>query len=583
MSMVKLATDSQIESETNSQTDSVNGAVNGAAKIVKLAVSCSLTALLLVSCADRDRSSGEAAASLKAENDPAYAAYETPVTLQIGFKIPDARLITGDTNDNNPMSRYLEQLTNIKVVHSWEAKGDEAFSQKADLAIASSDIPDAMVVDRDQLRKLVQYGMIQDLSDSYEMYGSSLMKEMYDATGGAALDEARFDGKLYGLPNIAIEADATSLLWVRKDWLDRLGLQPPQTLDDIARIAQAFVAQDPDGNGKRDTVGLAGYKWLVYGQKLNMSGFDAVFSSYHAFPKNWIRDASGSVVYGSIAPENKLALEKLAEWYRLGLIDPQFALYKEPQEPITSNRTGLFFGPWWMPYYPLSEAVASDTKAEWRAYAVPLDAEGQYVTHSAPVTDRYLVVRKGYAHPEAAVKLLNAFTRLERRQDPNEAAVRQIDEFAAKTGIQPRQYYPFDLLLDYTDAIEQRYHSVTDVLAGRRDAGKLDPDSRKIYDYWLAEQASPKKDMDGWKAAKAYEYGGLALVSRPMERVKSVFYGTTPTMEKRWAELEKLENETFLSIVVGDLPIDAFDDFVQQWKAKGGSAITREVQNLTSR
>ncbi|WP_158630075.1 extracellular solute-binding protein [Cohnella sp. AR92] len=542
----------------------------------KLALPLLLAPVLLSSCAGH--ASPSDATALVKETAPAFSSYDAPVTLRIGFKIPDARLTTGDTNDNNPMSRYFEELTNIKVVHSWEAKGDEAFGQKVSLAIASSDIPDAMVVDRSQLRKLIEYGMIQDLTDAYEDYGSSLVKGMYDATEGAALEEARFGGKLYGLPNIAIEADATSLLWVRQDWLDRLNLKPPRTLDDIAAIAKSFIERDPDGNGKRDTVGLAGYKSLVYGQKLNVSGFDAVFSSFHAFPKNWVRDASGNVVYGSIMPENKLALEKLAEWYKLGLIDPQFALYKEAQEPITSNRTGIFFGPWWMPYWPLSEAVASDTKAEWRAYAAPLDADGQYVTHMAPVTDRYLVVRKGYEHPEAAIKLLNAFTRLERRQDPNEAAVKQIDEFAAKTGVQPRQYYPFDLLLDYTDAIEQRYLGVKDALDGKRTVASLDPDTRKIYDYWLAEQASPKKDMDGWKAAKAYEYGGSALLSRPMEKVKSVFYGTTRTMEKRWADLERLENETFLNIVVGDQPIDAFDGFAQEWKRQGGDQITREVQ-----
>ena len=48
-----------------------------------------------------------------------------------------------------------------------------------------------------------------------------------------------------------------NVLLIRKDWLDKLGLQPPKTWDDLAKVAQAFTTQDPDGDGKADTYGLA--------------------------------------------------------------------------------------------------------------------------------------------------------------------------------------------------------------------------------------------------------------------------------------------------------------------------------------
>jgi putative aldouronate transport system substrate-binding protein len=67
-----------------------------------------------------------------------------------------------------------------------------------------------------------------------------------------------------------------------------------------------------------------------------------------------------------------------------------------------------------------------------------------------------------------------------------------------------------------------------------------------------------------------------------MEKVYSVFYGMTRTMETKWATLEKLENETFLKIIVGDLPVSAFDDFVAQWKKLGGDQITAEVSDIVN-
>lgn len=531
-----------------------------------------------------DSNIGESALSQEhSEEERAYAKYAEPIVLRVGFKIPDSKLTTGDTNDNNPVTRYLQNITNIKVIHSWEAKGEEAFWQKADMAIDSYDLPDALVVNRDQLWKLIDNNMIEDLTEVYNEYGSELIKDMYDSTGGMALAEVTRNGKLYALPNLAINADSPTLLWIRKDWLDRLDLQPPQTMDDIEKIAKAFVERDPDGNGKADTIGLTGYKGIVYGFKPNMNGYDSVFSAYHAFPKNWVIDSKGEVVYGSITPGNKEALAKLADWYHRGLIDKQFALYKEGQEPIVEGRAGMFFGPWWMPYWPLVDAVAVDTKSEWRAYAAPLDASGKFVTHMAPVTDRYLVIRKGYEHPEAVIKLLNAFTRLERRQDPNVEEVRSLDDFAAQTGIQPRTYYPFDLLLDYSDAIEKRYASIQQALHDKLDPETLDPDTRQIYDQWISEKEQPKKNLEGWKAVNAYEHGVSVLVSTPMDRVRSVFYGTTPGIKEHWAELEKLENETFLNIIVGDLPLSAFDDFVLEWNKRGGAQITKEVSELVAR
>lgn len=510
----------------------------------------------------------------------AYGRYENPVMMRIGFKVPDSRLNTGDSNDNNPISRYLESLTNIKVIHSWEAKGEETFTQKAQLAIDSNDLPDAMVVDRDQLKTLMDSDMIADLTGIYKEYASELIQDMYDSTQGEALRDASRNGRLYGLPNVAINADSPSLLWVRQDWLDKVELPAPRTFADIEAIAKAFIEKDPDGNGKRDTVGLSAYNNIVYGTKPHVNGLDTLFSAFHAFPTNWIKDSKRHIVYGSITPETKEALGKLADWYKRGLIDPDFALYKETQEPIISGKAGMFFGPWWMPYYPLSEAVAADTKAEWRAYAAPLDASGKFVTHMAPVTDRYLVVRKGYEHPEAVVKLLNAFTRLERRRDPNEDAVRSLDDFSAQTGIQPRAYYPFDLLIDYADAIEKHYADVQQAVHGKIDPDSLDPDTRMLYEHWLAEEEQPKKNLEGWKAANAYKYGVAVLSTTAIERVRSVYYGSTLHMRSKWPELQKLESETFLNIIVGDSPLSDFDLFVAKWKLMGGEAITQEVTQL---
>ena len=200
----------------------------------------------------------------------------------------------------------------------------------------------------------------------------------------------------------------------------------------------------------------------------------------------------------------------------------------------------------------------------------------------APVTDRYLVVRKGYEHPEAVVKLLNMFTRLERRRDPNTAEVNKLDDFSAETGIQLRAYYPFDLLIDYSGAIEQHYADVQQALHGKIDPDLLDPDARLLYDRWLAEEEQPKKNLEGWKATNAYKYGVAVLTTTATEQVRSDFYGSTPGMAGVWPKLQTLESETFLNIIVGETPVSEFDNFVKDWKRMGGDLITQEVTEIVN-
>jgi putative aldouronate transport system substrate-binding protein len=64
------------------------------------------------------------------------------------------------------------------------------------------------------------------------------------------------------------------------------------------------------------------------------------------------------------------------------------------------------------------------------------------------------------------------------------------------------------------------------------------------------------------------------------KKVFSVTYSQTATMETKWANLKKMEDETMLKIIVGQSPIDAFDKFVTDWKAQGGDEITKEVQEM---
>ncbi len=542
---------------------------NGRMRRLRLGLCCALACALLAGC----RSGG----GETEQAEPGELPYDQPVMMRVAYSYTDIELPEGDMGDNNFMLRYVKDKTGVIIKYDWEAGGEEQYNNMLDLAIRSNDLPDAFIVNREQFRTLAERDALADLTDIYPRYASSLVRSIYDATDGKALKEATIDGKLYGLPNVAIEADAPTYLWIRQDWLDKLSLPVPRTLNDIALTVKAFMENDPDGNGQPDTMGIPVDKSLVFSQKqTGLYGLDSVFAAYKAFPKSWIRSEEGHVVYGSIQPEAKRALALLAEWYRSGVIDKEFMLRKDVSYEVSDNKAGLFFGPWWAPYFPLNDSVSKDTKAEWRVYAVPLDEDGKFVTRTAPVTDHYIVVRKDYPHPEAALKVLNLMTRLERNAAPDDDHTAEIRAKAQQIGIQLRNYYPFNLLLDYPDAVVMRHDLLKQTVNGEITPDKLDPDTRMLYNNLLRETENPRKDMEAWSTTQAYMLGG-AVSKTEMVRKESLFYGSTPAIREFGERLQRLEQETYLKIITGELPVDAFDAFVEEWLDGGGTTIMREV------
>lgn len=505
-------------------------------------------------------SGSEASAS---PQDP-YAPMAEQATITIGKEAAvDPKLPAGSTVEDNELTRYFSKKLNIKYVDAWQATNSgDAYRQKVSLTLTGGDMPDVMVVDKQQLVQLVNADMLEDLTDVYKNNVSPSLKAAYDSTGGYSLNSATFDGKLMAFPNVSPGADAENLLWVRKDWLDELNLPAPKTLDDIIAVTKAFQE-------KKGASGILGTQQInVVGN--SQYGFDTIFSSMDAYPELWIKDDQGKVVYGSIQPQMKEALAKLQEMVKDGVIDREFAVKKPEQatEMVVNGQAGIFFGPWWLPFSPLNDSVSQDSKAEWAAYLAPVGKDGKMNTHMAAATSSYLVVRKGYEHPEAVLKTLNLQF--------------DVDQLQGE-GIVDKDPYtwsnmPFTLLLSNYDDKEKKALAVQKVIDGEAEPNTLQGEAKQIYDSYLKDKETPKKDMAAWSQKHAFLTGALTLAKGEINQKQGVFYDQTDTMRTKWANLQKLEDETMLKIIMGNESVDYFDSFVEKWKSQGGDQITEEVQ-----
>lgn len=547
--------------------------------------------LVLAACSNPTNNTPAAPEKSAESSEPAdpFGRYEEPVQISISIEIDptDNELPPGDTPLNNQYTRQIKEALNVDVDHQFAASGQN-LRQRISLAIASNDLPDAMVVNAVELRQLVEADQIADLTEVYEQYASPDIKTIIENTNGAALDAVTFDGKIMALPGVQANADGIHLLWIRQDWLDKLNLEPPTTMAELEEVARAFVENDPDGNGQRDTIGITGPEsgGKLYANflesKNNLYGFDAIFSAHDSFPGYWLEGEDGSPVYGSILPETREALASLRDLYSKGLIDPEMGVRNKADEPIIAGKSGMFFAPWWMAYGPLTNAVKNDAEANWQAYALPLNQNGEFKPHAATPSTEFVVVRKDYEHPEVPMKLLNNLFKNEQENtfDPSKGGP---------------GYYPLRVVYAPSDEIEFTVKALRDVLAGNKTAEdfandkayKLLPSDiasiktikNEPYDSMDLSTWNPEANWGAWTRSYSIMVGGRPLVDTEFEEVPSLLYEQTPLMESRWVNLRKLEDETFLRIIMGAAPLETFDSFVENWKRQGGDQITQEVKD----
>lgn len=109
------------------------------------------------------------------------------------------------------------------------------------------------------------------------------------------------------------------------------------------------------------------------------------------------------------------------------------------------------------------------------------------------------------------------------------------------------------------------------------DSSNLPSHLKGSYDLIMQYKADGKSNIKAWSENAVFLEGIKAAVDESSVYNDMAFFGRTKTMDTKWANLTKLENETFVKIVMGQEDISTFDKFVSDWKAQGGDEITKEV------
>ena len=564
-------------------------------QIIALVSATALAATALAGCGKTSEESTQTTAVSEAEGtakeDLPLSKYPETVTVHLGGSLnPNAKLPEGMSYENNSYLDFLSEDLNIKVVYDWIASSSD-FDEKMNLCIGSGAIPDLMNVNAAQYRALLKYDMIQPLDQYFEDYASDALKG-YVESGGDELQKCITNdkGEMMAIPAPSMMVGEINEMWIRQDWLDNLGLEVPRTWDEMAAVAEAFVTQDPDGNGEADTIGILGPGNTDHMNAIggNQFGLDPLFSSFQSYPQYWLQDEDGTVKYGSIQPETRTALEKIQKLYTDKLIDTEMLVRNNCQEAILSGKVGIFFGPWWIGYTVSDATLAGE--ADWRAYFTPLSEDGKYYTHMPDPTSTYVVVSKSCKNPEAAIKIINYLIAYGKDW--------VADGTSAK--LEVSQFYPLWNVYENADEIEVSTETLEKYLAGEITMDDVDFSQHKLLKNDMEVVTELKKEpyddfsLDKWNLdsdlAKinlprlvSLLVGGNPLVNDKYIPVYNAYSGQTETMQAKWANLKKMEEETFAKIIMGKADISEFDTFVENWKNQGGDQILKEINDELSK
>jgi len=497
---------------------------------------------------------------------------EITVTSHLSSLDPTIKFTETETPEDNVWTRAYKNDLGIKVEYLWTANSEQG-TEKMNLAIASNNLPDIMRVNRMQFEQLVQAGKLADIKDAYEKLAGSFIKETMSRPGGEeAMKVVSRDGKMYALPYFLNCTDDTKNIWIRYDWLKKLNLPEPKTLDDVIEIARAFTTKDPDGNGQNDT-----YGFVMHKDSLTYSGLATFFNCYHAYPGIWIKDDQGKLINGvTVSERMKPALQKLNELYKEGVINKAFGSLDWSSnilEDLMNNKVGIVFGGLWEGWWPLGEMKVADPNVEWKSYPVlSIDDKPAKAQSMRVLFNGFNVVRSDFEHPEVLIKMANLCVKYMWESDA---------ETFAKYGYDSAGNNPWLLCPVYFEAPGKNHtlYLKTVKALDTGDTSDLNGEEQLIYG-WMKDYLNG--DMSRYGIYLSYGHdSSCAKMEHYLNNdlyMLDEFYGNpTESMLEKNTILEKLFQEYGYKIIIGELPVDSYDEFVEEWYKQGGEDITNEV------
>lgn len=442
-----------------------------------------------------------------------------------------------------PTIKYVAEKTNTQLDIVFLPHGQ--YDQQLQTKFASGDIAD-VVMGWGVGGVLYNNNQLIALNEYIDKYGPNLKKEIPQA----AWDEVTRDGKIYAIPEAAAgNITENRVLFVRKDWMDKVGIkEAPKTPDELLTLLRAFRDNDLNGNGKQDEIPFSARESLSWVENiLGMYGqnqYTAKFENNEFLP-------------GYVTSNMKQGLGFLRQMMEEKLLDSEFMTNKRNiwEQKIQQGLVGM----WnhapnlaWDWQDRLNKSLPGQG-AEVMVIPTPKAPGVQDAGHVRLSINKVFLVTKNAKDPAAIVKFFDWLVTQEGQEFVNFGIP---GDTYAKNGAQ----IVYDAKKD-TDNKTVTWRSPTFNLVGYNE---------EIMKLALGSEEAFAKQKQAYEVARSESIPNLAS---GMPAIKS----NSPEIQDFGSFASPLFMETAAKIIMGEKPLDHFDEYVKQYRSLGGGEVIRQA------
>lgn len=394
------------------------------------------------------------------------------------------------------------------------------YERQVNVRIAGGNFPDVfMAPNRNYFLQYARDGVIMEL----EPYRSQLGN--YLAMNPDAQAMGIVDGKWYSTAtNLGINYSG---FYIRKDWLDALGLDIPKTLDDYLEVCKEFTFNDPDGNGKNDTYGYSGQ---------GLGAFTPFFAAFGVGQYGQTFAEDGSIVFSHEDPRAKQAISWLKDFAASGVIDPNIIAIKKGTEVTQKQAQGLV-GLVWSSWPAMRKPEFVDMltsvypNSEWVLIDPPIGPNGDQNNG----TFNSLGARIYYVYPAT----------LEKDAARRDKTLELVDYCASEPGYRLTSF-----------GLEGTHYNVN-------SDGSLRAEDRLFQDggYFWVYQFGGRKEVEYLMLKFAYAAEEI-VKNGNAPKIEVLDNGIDKPADYNHADATRYMQEETLKFVYGQRPLSEYDDYV---------------------
>ncbi|WP_168119706.1 extracellular solute-binding protein [Paenibacillus sp. HB172176] len=508
---------------------------------ISVAIAACLT-LAIAGCSSGNNEKNGAANVTPAQESVSPSATATaeanPYKDKLDIDITAIYYSGGGWADDHPIIKLLEDKFNIDLNMQWIPS--DTYSEKVNVMAASGSLPDSMFLNGADYKKWVEKGLFLDLKPLLSNY-PNLSQYLGDEEDWQYMNPS---GKYYGLPYSLTET--RNAYGIRKDWLDKLNLEMPKTIDEFYEVAKAFALQDPDGNGKNDTIGFSA---ALPPNQTEFRQMDPILAAFGLVDRWGIKD-SKLIPWQTQVEEWKDVAAFMNKAYEEGVLDKDFAINKvaEGQDKYMSGKLGILDMPATDVYNKLIPNLEKIVPtAETAQLAPPIGPTGLQGGNTLGKSNQRTIIN-AKIDPAKQKRILAMYDYL--LSDEGYTMI--------KNGVEGIHYKKEGDSYVKLPAFEEDHPS--QIVAGLLH--RVDPlSSVRLFD----DQETAAKLSEWYANNEPYKWPNAS------DGLKS------ETNDKLGVQLAQKFTSVIVKVIMGQESLDAIDDASKQWLKDGGDKIIEEM------